>query len=118
MRAYPILFLLLIYYVSFVASILAAERRNFRARAAPPKSGAVSRFFKKLLLQWRSKSGRWHVAASIQHLLRLLASGNFWKMAPGLRPVLLLNNCHPGSHLVRQAHRFYDQARIVSTWAE
>jgi hypothetical protein len=43
----------------FNASVLAGERQHFRARAAPPHTGAVVAISKIMSTQWRKVDGRW-----------------------------------------------------------
>jgi hypothetical protein len=50
----------------FNASVLAAERQQLSARAAPPDTGAVVAMSKIVSTQWRKVDGRWHVAGGIQ----------------------------------------------------
>jgi hypothetical protein len=92
----------------FIASVRAAERQNFHARAASPNTRAVSRFFKKLLFQWRRKSGRWPVAKAIQHLTANVAS----------RKSGVSDDSDSRSDDIRNSHGLDDQTGVVGRGAE
>ena len=75
---------------------------------APPQSRSgtcalaslVNRDFKELLLQWRKRSGQWHVAT--------ISKRDFESWVN-----LKSNDRHARANRIRQTHRFDNQARII-----
>lgn len=84
--------------------VASARARPQSRRGTGALASLVHRDFKELLLQWRKRSGQWHVAIGSKSPVTKTVNSE------------KSDNRYPRLNRIRQAHRFNDQTGIVYTW--